>query len=261
MYGKFKYPICKSSTIFDCVSEKTNIDSSTVDRYLTKLVSNGILVPEYKELVSDAVKSSSSLTYSRVEINNKSIPIIILLAYELGLLNVLERYGIKYEFTETNKRISVTDDLNKIKFQDGYLVYDSSLMRNDILLSGLLVLDTENIAFSDLNSQEPYIDWFYDKFNSRNVGKGIHNTLTLLIDPITKEILHDLKQPENVYDVLLYANTLLEDLSFYNYNDMHIYWTDEEPSNQDVIDAMLEEAENFYETELENQEELYEEDF
>lgn len=42
----FKYPICKSSTIFDCVSEKTNIDSSTVDRYLTKLVSNGILVPE-----------------------------------------------------------------------------------------------------------------------------------------------------------------------------------------------------------------------
>ena len=45
------------------------------------------------------------------------------------------------------------------------------------------------------------------------------------------------------------------------YNDMHIYWTDEEPSNQDVIDAMLEEAENFYETELENQEELYEEDF
>ena len=184
---------------------------------------NMILDPKYKELVSDTIKSSNSLTYSRVEINNKSIPIIILLGYELGLLNVLERYGIKYEFTETNKRISVTDDLNKIKFEDGYLIYDSSLMRNDILLSGLSVLDTENIAFNDLNTQEPYIDWFYDKFNSRNVGKGIHNTLTLLIDPITKEILHDLKQPENVYDVLLYANTLLEDLSFYNYNDMHIY--------------------------------------
>ena len=42
----FQYPICKSSTIFEAVSKKTNIDSSTIDRYLKKLVDNEILIPE-----------------------------------------------------------------------------------------------------------------------------------------------------------------------------------------------------------------------
>lgn len=42
----FQHPICKSNTIFETVNKKTNIDSSTIDRYLKKLVKNGILIPE-----------------------------------------------------------------------------------------------------------------------------------------------------------------------------------------------------------------------
>ena len=42
----FQHPICKSNTIFETVSKKTNIDSSTIDRYLKKLVEKGILIPE-----------------------------------------------------------------------------------------------------------------------------------------------------------------------------------------------------------------------
>ena len=44
------------------------------------------------------------------------------------------------------------------------------------------------------------------------------------------------------------------------YNQLHIYWTDEEPSDQEEIDSLLEEAEDFYESELENQDALYEEE-
>lgn len=42
----FQHPICKSNTIYDCVSKKTEIDSSTIDRYLKKLVDREILIPE-----------------------------------------------------------------------------------------------------------------------------------------------------------------------------------------------------------------------
>lgn len=42
----FQHPICKSSTIYEAVLEKTEIDSSTVDRYIKKLVDNNILIPE-----------------------------------------------------------------------------------------------------------------------------------------------------------------------------------------------------------------------
>lgn len=39
-----------------------------------------------------------------------------------------------------------------------------------------------------------------------------------------------------------------------------IYWIDEEPLCTDDIESLMEEAEEFFETELENQEELYDEE-
>ena len=44
------------------------------------------------------------------------------------------------------------------------------------------------------------------------------------------------------------------------YSNQKIYWTDEEPLSQDDIDSLMEEAEDFYETELDNQEEVYDEE-
>lgn len=44
------------------------------------------------------------------------------------------------------------------------------------------------------------------------------------------------------------------------YSNQKIYWIDEEPLSQDDIDSLMEEAEDFYETELDNQEEVYDEE-
>ena len=43
------------------------------------------------------------------------------------------------------------------------------------------------------------------------------------------------------------------------YSNQKIYWIDEEPLCTDDIESLMEEAEEFFETELENQEELYDE--
>jgi hypothetical protein len=40
-----------------------------------------------------------------------------------------------------------------------------------------------------------------------------------------------------------------------------IYWIDEEPFSVDDVENLLEEAETFFEKELENQEDLYDEEF
>ena len=44
------------------------------------------------------------------------------------------------------------------------------------------------------------------------------------------------------------------------HTNQKIYWIDEEPISQDDIDTLMEEAEDFFEKELENQEELYDEE-
>lgn len=44
------------------------------------------------------------------------------------------------------------------------------------------------------------------------------------------------------------------------YSRQRVHWIDEEPLSQDDIDGLLEEAEDFYEKELENQEEIYDQE-
>lgn len=45
------------------------------------------------------------------------------------------------------------------------------------------------------------------------------------------------------------------------YSNQKIYWLDEEPLSVDDTEGILEEAEVFFEKELANQEDLYDEDF
>lgn len=44
------------------------------------------------------------------------------------------------------------------------------------------------------------------------------------------------------------------------YSNQRIYWIDAEPLSENDIDSLLEEAEEFYEKELDNQEEVYDEE-
>lgn len=193
--------------------------SKSLSTFLLTLIEENFDKNAIDKVVSSKIKTSAKLTYSRIEINNKIIPLAVLIAYEIGLLNLLERYNIKYEFSEKNKSININDDIAKMKFKDGYLYYDTSKMRNTILLSGLNVMDTEEINFADMNTVDPYLDLYESLYHSRNAAKGFHNTMTLLMDPITKEVLQELKLPDNTIDLFLYANTLLEDLSYHEESD------------------------------------------
>lgn len=44
------------------------------------------------------------------------------------------------------------------------------------------------------------------------------------------------------------------------YSNQRIYWIDEEPLCIDDVESLLEEAEDFFEKELDNQEDLYDEE-
>ena len=199
----------------------TNIDSNLNlfigDMFLSGLTDEGIARMH-------SLTRPKTLTYNRIAINNKEIPLIVILGYEKGLTNILERYDVQYVFTNSNKRPDILkDNTGKIKFANGYLYYDSSKIRNTLLFSGLSVLPTEQYPISDFDGKSPYLEYFNDSFGSRNTGKGIHNTLSLMIDPITKDVLEQLKLPTNIIDVLLHANTLLEDNTYENLNDMNNY--------------------------------------
>lgn len=188
---------------------------------LIKMIEESLGEGAYAKLSS--FSNSKTLAYNRVKINNKLVPLAVLLGYELGLENLLERYGVKFTFETKNIKIGLDENRDKIRFKDGYLVYDNSLTRNSLLLSGLSTMSTEEYTFEEMNTKDPYIETFYELYGSRNMGKGFHNTLSLMIDPITLDVLKQLHLPEDIYDILLYANTLLEDTTYKRLNDMSSY--------------------------------------
>lgn len=165
---------------------------------------------------------SKTLAYSRARVTGRTIPIVILLAYEKGLKNIIDRYGIKYEFIKSS-RVPKEFGKKRLKFADGYLVYSSLDLKSTLLLDGLTLLDTSSWEFEQMNTKEPYIEYFYDYHGSRNIGKGLHNMLSLMVDPITEEVLKDLNLPTDIIDIILYANTLLSDSDYKVLNDMSCY--------------------------------------
>lgn len=213
----------REGTIHKNSSEGNELLSPNLNLFIGELID-----AELNETGKSKVQSLTrpkTLTYNRISINNKEIPLIVILGYEKGLTDILERYDVKYIFTNTNKKPDIMkDNVSKIKFADGYLYYDTSKIRNTLLLAGLSVLATEQYSIKEFGPMGiPYIEYFNDAFGSRNTGKGIHNTLSLMVDPITLDVLEKLGQPTNIIDILLYANTLLEDNTYENLNDMNNY--------------------------------------
>jgi len=168
-------------------------------------------------------KNNPSLAYTRVKLLGKNVPLFVLIGYEKGITTMMDMYNIKYSFDKKNTRTSLGDQTTKVKFKNGYLYYDSSKLAVRLLMSALHILSPDEYDFNEFNSKLPYLDFFDEQFGTKTVGRGFHNTITFLIDPITKDVLSYLGLPTDIYDLLLYANNMLEDLSFKQPNDLNTY--------------------------------------
>lgn len=211
-----------SGEIIKLVGGKEHVISKSMNQFLISII-NEVTNENINQLASQSVKANESMSFSRCKIIGRKIPTIILLCSEIGLSSVLDKSNIDFTIEESNKSIKLTDNKAKIKFKDKYIIYDTSVSTNSLLLSGLSLIDTTNYTMEEMDTKAPYLEYYASTFNSRNVYKGVHNALSLMVDKISKEILEDLGQPTNIIDILLYANSMLKDLSSYSFNDMNIY--------------------------------------
>jgi len=201
-----------------------------------EIVSDNIYMIFMSEL-SDAyieeftkVNKAKKYTYSRASIMNSKIPLIVVLAYNEGLLKVIEKSGTKYSIVEKRPKKSEHQDI--IKFKDGYLVYDITY-ESSMLLNGLKECNTEDYEIIDLKSKRVYLDWL-EIFGNRYVADGIDNFYELLIDPITQGVLIDYNLPTEFTEVLLYANNLLID----NKKIDHTYMPGRRIRSSEIISAL-----------------------
>lgn len=191
-----------------------SIGSAIASIMNTELTDDG-----YAYLIS-TTSTAKSLTYTRLRIMNRTIPTILVLGYEKGLSKILNHYEIDYEFTSNNHRMSILESNKRvIKFKNGNLIYDSSKLRNTLLLEGLSLMDTRAYDFEEMDTLLPYIETYHNLYGSRNIGRFLHTMLSVMWDPITIDVCKQLGLPLNIIDAILYCNTLLETNNHTKLND------------------------------------------
>lgn len=168
------------------------------------------------------VSPGTKFVYSRSTVMAEDIPTIIMLgaADPGGLIAVLDKAQIKYEFTE--KRPAIDKDVQgAIPFEDGWLVFDRYPYENSLLLNGLSVIPTKEFKFFDMGTREAYVEIFDLLYGRRNLVDGLRSFYYLFIDPITEDVLIRLKMPTDFTRVMLYCNDILADNTFQIDSDYH----------------------------------------
>lgn len=167
------------------------------------------------ESAFDKTAGSSRYVYSRTKIMGEWIPSVIVAgaADPGGLLAVLEKGKINYEFSE--KRVRVDSDTHGvIPFSDGYLIYDRYPYENSLLMNGLATIPTREYSFYDMNTRDSYVDIMESITGRRTIIDGIQNFYYLMVDPITKDVLERLRMPTDFTTLLLYCVGTLADNTF-----------------------------------------------
>lgn len=188
---------------------------------------------EYLPQFTDELSGTSAGTkfvYSRARIMAQDIPLIVVMgaADPDGLIGALEKGHINYRF-ET-KRPHVDKDLTGvIPFSDGYLIYDRYPFENSLIMNGLSVVPTKEYSFYDMGTRETYVDIFDLLCGQKSLADNMISFNYMMIDPITKDVLHRLGMPTDFVSLLFYCNGVLVDNSFQidsNYNNSRLRSTE-----------------------------------
>lgn len=186
-----KFTVC--DLILSAIRQFT--DAENIDAIL-----NGITVPK-------------KYTYTRIHLLNRKIALGVFLGFLYGIDELLKRMGVKYEFSATKKADKESKfNQNVIKLADGYLYYDINPIRHSLILNGIQTeMACESYTYEEMKTPEPYLQTFDELFKTRHMAKGFRDYQIWLMDPFSVQTMEHLGLPTEFLDVILYANSLLED--------------------------------------------------
>lgn len=192
--------------------KKIPIIDNSLDEHILDILSTHS--KEFVELYN-VTPVSKRLMFSEASILNMRLPVIIIVAYAIGLQKTLDKIGIKYEFQETRPKKGE----DYIRFSDGYLKYEPRSDADNLLMNGLMQINTETYSIREINTKDMWLS-ILDDYGGRIKADGLDNFYDLMMDPITQEICKMLHIPSDYIGSLLYASSLLTDSKYNRHSDI-----------------------------------------
>lgn len=205
------------------------IENRKVFKYniLTKLISEAapslfdfLAYQVFKLDMSNIPKISNNFIYTKLKFLQTTYPLFPVVASQVGITSILNRYKVEYHLSAKQEKRN--PEYIEVKFKDCFLYFKDE-MKNALLLNAIYGMNPEEFNFNDFDMDVPYTKYFMNLLGD-SIGIHTRNTLrinlSVMIDPITRDILRDLHLPTDIIDVLLYANTLLVGNQYKPLNDM-----------------------------------------
>lgn len=192
----------KSGNSFLAVDERDNI-----------FTINGRSIEVYGGIAElfgvDPFKAPVEITEMKVA--GKSIPVGVVLAYYLGFDALLERTGAQVRRVQKGTRINLEKDEFAIRFFDETLVFSRQDRMAALLFGGFLPFSrqTANYTYRDFNSPDVYLNVIEGRGLGIRQLRALDDHRLFFIDPITLQLLEEMKEPTDFIGLLMRSTELL----------------------------------------------------
>lgn len=156
---------------------------------------------------------NAPVEYAEVVIGAKDIPIGVVLSYYIGFSKLLKLLNLNPVRVEAGKRVSLQPNEYSLVFSDETLVFSRDDRLASLIVGGFLEYHKTIRAFNvhSFDKRGVYVNLLEsNKLGSRYI-REMDLMQQMFIDPITKEILQEMKEPTTFNGLLVRACELLLD--------------------------------------------------
>lgn len=170
---------------------------------------------ELEEILGISIEGAPA-EYVELKIAGKYVPIGMILAYDYGLTELIKRLKIKTRRVPVGSRTQQQPDEVALVFSDETLLFSKQDRLACLLLGGFLEFKKiiRGFSITDFDQKGVYQNVLDSTGGGTRVLREINLARALFVDPITHDVLTQLKQPTDFMGILVYATELLLD-------DMH----------------------------------------
>jgi hypothetical protein len=165
--------------------------------------------------------ADSPVDYSSIRVFSKSIPVGLMLGYLVGFNVLISLLKAKYRTVEGNKQKNLASNEWHIKFKDQSYIFDRNDKLATLILGGFTAYKECASHSSDLfNDKDVYLNLLESKKISAIYIREMDLMDTLFVDPITLDILKEMKMPISFQGLLIEASKLLLTCDHPDFQDM-----------------------------------------
>lgn len=149
--------------------------------------------------------------FTTVRIFSKTVPVVIVLGYLIGISKLLKSLEVNYRVVENKSLMQLQKHEYAITFKDEIYIFSRKDRVSSLIISGLLEFEKElkNYTFDQLDHKDVYFVLLKSKGLGSIYVREIDLLDKLFIDTITKDILIEMNQPVTFRGLLIRATEML----------------------------------------------------